>query len=67
MALTPVDEEDAEDAEEEEDVARDCEGVEAESIPEEERGFVIASVDGSGDCLDGIVEDDTSATDPTDS
>lgn len=64
MAFTPVDEE---DAEEEENVARDCEGIGAESAPEDETGLMIASIDGSGDCLDGIAEDDTGATDPTDS
>lgn len=67
IALTPVDEEDAEDAVEEEDAARGCEGIEAGRVPEEERGLLIASIDDSGDCLDGIVEDDTGATDPTDS
>jgi hypothetical protein len=59
-----VDEEDAKDAEEEEDVARGSEGIEAESVPEEERELLIASIDGSGDCLDRIAEDDTGATGP---
>lgn len=40
-------------------MARGCEGIEA--------SILIASMDDSGDCLDGIVEDDTGATDPPDS
>ena len=48
-------------------MARGCEGIDASRVPEEERGLLIASIDGSGDCLDRIVEDDTGATDPTDS